>query len=167
MTKDNTGAVTLAVGNSGGSSTFSGVIDNGLGGTIAFTKNGAGTQILSGMNTYGGATTVNGGKLLINSPGILGGNSVVTVNNGCTLGGSGTIYGTINMVPGSMLVPGDTNVIATLTLANNSANTLTLNGNTLRYDISNVAGVCDKIALTGISGGLALNGVNTLSLIHI
>lgn len=45
-------------------STFGGVIQNGLG-TIAFTKNGTGDQTLTGINTYTGNTTVNGGNLIL------------------------------------------------------------------------------------------------------
>src|SRR5262249_20460421 len=57
---------TLTVGVSGGSGTFSGVLQVGNG-TLALTKRGAGTETLSGtMNTYTGATTVNGGTLLVN-----------------------------------------------------------------------------------------------------
>jgi autotransporter-associated beta strand protein len=91
-------------------------------------------------------------------------NSAVTVNNGCTLGGSGTINGTVTMAAGSMMVPGDNNVIGTLTLGKDSANALTLNGSGLRYDLSNVVDVCDKIFITGASGALVLNGVNIIAL---
>jgi fibronectin-binding autotransporter adhesin len=45
-----------------GTTTFSGSIQNGSG-TVAFTKSGANTQVLTGANTYGGATTVNNGIL--------------------------------------------------------------------------------------------------------
>ncbi|MBS1618599.1 MAG: autotransporter-associated beta strand repeat-containing protein, partial [Bacteroidetes bacterium] len=51
---------TLTVNVAAGSQTFSGTLRNGDGsgtdGTLAFTKTGAGTQILSGANTYTGAT---------------------------------------------------------------------------------------------------------------
>jgi autotransporter-associated beta strand protein len=49
-----------------GSTSFSGVIQNGAG-TVGITKSGAGTQILSGANTYTGTTTVNstGGALIL------------------------------------------------------------------------------------------------------
>ena len=162
LTRDITGAAYIGVGDNNGSSTFSGVIENGLG-TLSFTKSGTGIQTLVGMNSYTGATTVTGGTLFINSPGALA-NSAVTVNNGCTLGGSGTLSGTVNMFAGATLITGDTNVMGTLTLANNSATSLTLNGNSLRFDISNEAGVCDKIDITGEFGKLVLNGTNTIAL---
>ena len=58
----------LYIGNNNGSSTFGGVIENDLpggSGTISLTKNGTGTQVLSGTNTYSGSTTVNSGTLQI------------------------------------------------------------------------------------------------------
>lgn len=48
-----------------GSHTFSGTLANGNAGGLGFNKSGAGTQILSGANSYTGWTTVNGGELVI------------------------------------------------------------------------------------------------------
>ena len=158
----NTGSYTFSVGGANQSGAFSGVIQDGTG-KMSFQKNGSGVQILTGVNTYTGTTVVAGGTLLVNNLGSLAANSAVTVNNFATLGGSGTINGTVNVVAGGTLLPGDTNAIATLTLANTSGTTLTLNGNVLRYDLSNVAGVSDMIVLTG-TGGLVLNGVNSIAL---
>jgi fibronectin-binding autotransporter adhesin len=58
---------------------------------LSLVKSGAGTLALNGLNNYAGTTTVNGGKLNINS--VL--NSDVTVNAGGAIGGSGFIKGTI------------------------------------------------------------------------
>lgn len=55
----NGGQTTLAVGAAGGSGLYEGVIGNG----ITFTKVGAGTQIMSGLNAYNGPTTISGGVL--------------------------------------------------------------------------------------------------------
>jgi len=55
------GSNTLAVGVDNGSGTFSGA----MGGNIRLTKNGNGTQTLSGAATYTGATTINGGTLAL------------------------------------------------------------------------------------------------------
>jgi fibronectin-binding autotransporter adhesin len=72
------GTPTLTVGDNNATSTFSGVIKN-TAGTLALIKTGNGTLTLSGVNTYGGNTTINAGRL----QGVVGGssaNSTVIVN---------------------------------------------------------------------------------------
>lgn len=116
-------------------STFSGVAQNGgVGDTLAITKTGSTTQVLSGPNTYTGQTRIDGGTLLINGTHIeavsVTGNgygSLTTghfqVASGATFGGSGRISGNSsqtnsNMVlvqSGGMLTPGSAG-IGTLTL---------------------------------------------------
>ncbi len=87
-----TGAGTLA---------FSGAI-TGTGGNVAVE---AGTLVLTGTNTYTGATTVGGGgRLSVN--GSLG-NTAVSVQSGGELGGSGSIGGTIAVLAGGTLSPGN------------------------------------------------------------
>jgi autotransporter-associated beta strand protein len=83
----------------GGSSTLSNeiagrIIDNSTatGGTIGVIKEGAGRWVLSGSNSYTGATTVNAGSLIINGDQSAA-TGVLTVAANATLGGSGTIGG--------------------------------------------------------------------------
>jgi autotransporter-associated beta strand protein len=123
-------------------------------GTLAITKEGTGTWILSGVNTYSGATTVNGGKLLFNSPGTSAG-SAVTVNNGAILGGNTSINGNVVLNAGGMLAPGDVGSIGTLSLGVN----LALNDSSLLFDVS--SGVADKVSVVG---SLTVNGANTIIL---
>lgn len=87
----------LSVGGDNTSTTFSGIIS----GAGTFTKPGAGMLTLTGPNTYTGATTVSGGALWVNGSQP---QSAVTVSNGATLGGSGTV-GHINVV-GGIVAPG-------------------------------------------------------------
>ncbi len=131
---------------------------------VGLTKAGAGRLALSGTNTYDGATSVNAGTLLVNSPGSLHANSAVTVASGATLGGNGTIGGTVSIAAGGNLSPGaSAGAIGTLTLTNNTASALTLNGGNSGapnvFDLQ--TGSNDLVAVTG---NLVLNGVNTLSL---
>jgi|GEM_PF-916338 len=80
------GTPLLTVGASNvASATFSGVIQNGSG-TVALTKTGTGTQILSGANTYTGLTTVSVGTLEVTVNNALGTNAAGTsVTAGATL----------------------------------------------------------------------------------
>jgi fibronectin-binding autotransporter adhesin len=71
------GSATLTVGGNDKSTTFSGVI-SGTGGLV---KIGAGTQILTGANTYEGGTTFNGGYIGVSSLTPLGPGSL-TFNGG-------------------------------------------------------------------------------------
>lgn len=81
-----TGTSVLTLGGSG-SGTISGALTNaGAAGSsgLALTKSGSGTWTLSGANTYTGATTINGGRLILdysaNTP--IHSSSPVTLNGG-------------------------------------------------------------------------------------
>lgn len=78
------GTSTLTIGNNNAGGTFAGVIKNSTG-TVAVTKTGTGTQILSGVNQYAGPTTINGGTIQI------GVANAVPSTGGVVLGG-----GTLN-----------------------------------------------------------------------
>jgi outer membrane autotransporter protein len=122
---------TLQLGNGGANGSILGsVADNGtfavnrsdvftFGGAIsgsgAFQQNGSGTTILTAMNTYGGATTVNAGTLMVN--GSIAPSSGVTVNSGGTLSGTGTVASTV-VASGGRLAPGNGNV-GTLNVSGN------------------------------------------------
>lgn len=75
------GTNTIEVGALGSSETFSGVLNQGTGSTLAVTKLGAGTWTLTGANTYTGDTTVNAGVLAVNGNAIANGNKLV-INGG-------------------------------------------------------------------------------------
>lgn len=78
------GTCALTVGANGAGGTFGGSLRN-TSGTLDLIKTGSGTLALSGNNTFSGATSVSGGKLV----GVSGGscsNSAITVAAGCTFG---------------------------------------------------------------------------------
>jgi fibronectin-binding autotransporter adhesin len=66
------GGTTVTLGNTGHDGSFSGVMANGAGNVLSLVKVGAGTQILSGANTYSGTTTISNGVLQIGDGGTNG-----------------------------------------------------------------------------------------------
>jgi autotransporter-associated beta strand protein len=102
------GSKNLAVGGNNLSTTFGGVLQDGgsSGGTGgSLTKTGTGTLNLSGNNTYTGPTVVNSGLLFVS--GSIASSSLTTVNNGGTLGGTGTV-GNTQVNSGGTFAPGGT-----------------------------------------------------------
>jgi len=133
-------------------STISGVIsDAGLG--CGIIKIGAGTLVLSAVNTYDGPTTVSNGTLLVT--GQIDTN-VVTVAGG-TLGGSGALLGPVTVSFGGTLAPG-TSAIGTLTINNN----LTLDGN-LFFKVDKSLSPAQSNDVASVSGTLTSSGVGTLT----
>ena len=125
-------AATLSV-NLAGNDTFSGVL--GGAGTnennFGLTKTGNGTFTLSGPNSYTGTTVVNAGTLLINGSVT----SNVTVANGTTVGGTGTINSgnTLIVQSGGTVAPGTSPGIlnsGNVTLQSGSTLSVELNGTT-------------------------------------
>ena len=139
--------------NGTGSINVSAVIQNGTGAgasnSLTINSAGTGAVVLSGTNTYSGATMVTAGTLLIN--GTNSGAGAVTVNAG-TLGGSGTVTANTTVAAGASLAPGATNgtSTATLTLGTGTTGTTTING-TYRVDLGGaVAGTgYDQVSVLG------------------
>ncbi|MCB1129738.1 MAG: autotransporter-associated beta strand repeat-containing protein [Verrucomicrobiae bacterium] len=139
-----TGTTTLQIGNLGTNTEFAGSINNGANKTLALTKIGSGTLTLSGANGYTGPTNINNGTLSVT--GSITGTGLVTVNPGGTLGGSGSVAGTIiasgTIAPGASagtLTTGPTTLTGTLAIEIDGATgdklssngTLNLGGTTL------------------------------------
>src|SRR5262245_13199318 len=96
------GANRLTVGSNNLTTTFSGVIQDGGGGTGgSLTKMGNGKLTLSNASTYTGGTTLTKGTLLVtNTTGSGTGTGAVQVNKG-TLGGTGIITGAVTVGTGT------------------------------------------------------------------
>ena len=148
---------TLSVGADNTSTTFSGTLQDGRS-TLALTKVGTGTLIVTGINTYTGSTTVDAGSLIVD--GTIA-SSQTLVNAGGLLGGRGSLSGAL--VNGGIVSPGD------------SPGTLTVSGNytqsaagTLRIEIAGIPpSQHDILAVNGhasLSGTLQLIGLGSFRL---
>ncbi len=139
--------VTLTIGSDGTSpAAYSGIISDGTAASVSLTKTGAGVLILSGENSYNGATTISEGTV---EPGAVSSlsNSTRVVMNGGTLS-TGTGYdvtaGPLSLEAGSTIALG-TGVHSVIFAASdaetwNAAATLTVNGWTGFAEASGTAG---------------------------
>jgi fibronectin-binding autotransporter adhesin len=97
--------------------TYSGKLYSGGGGNAGVTKAGAGTLILTASNTYWAATQIDAGTLQVNNAtGSATGSGGVNVNDGGTLGGTGSVAGAASVADGGQLAAGAGGA-GTLTLA--------------------------------------------------
>ncbi len=130
----------------GGTLTLSGagngVLDKVLPGTGGLIKTGAGTWTLPLANTYTGPTSVNAGILRVT--GSIA-NGAVTVANGGTLGGTGSLGGALAVQSGGTLAPGSGG-IGRLTVAGGIG---LQNGAFASLEINKTAGIRDVLATPG------------------
>lgn len=133
-----TGTITVSVGNLNTNTTLDGLFQQSNGNTdLALTKVGTGTFTLKGVNTYEGATTVNGGTLDVTTGSIT--NSAVTVNNtgtfklnagktisGLTVNAGGTAqFAGSEIISNAAAIKGANGV---LDLVNTTVDTINVNG---------------------------------------
>lgn len=132
---------------------YSSAFGNDIAGNAGLTKLGAGSLVLNGINTYVGATAVNGGSLKVNGSIV----SNTTVGSGGILGGTGMVANVI-VASGGRLAPG------------NSPGTLTAHGSVVQQPGSaidmeidgpgsgNGAGNYDRLVLTGVGSTYTAGG---------
>ncbi|TAL04862.1 MAG: glycosyl hydrolase family protein [Verrucomicrobia bacterium] len=138
----------------GGNFLVTGVITNGTTFGNAVAKNGSGTLTLAGTNVYSGITAVTNGTLRVN--GVIGTNTVTLVN--ATLSGNGVIRGPVTLIDSSVLSPG--NSVGVLTVSNS----VTLAGTTLMELNRGGSPNCDRLVTTSITyaGALVVTNVGAL-----
>ncbi|MEO5915947.1 MAG: autotransporter-associated beta strand repeat-containing protein [Luteolibacter sp.] len=115
-----------------GTNANSGIIS----GAVSLSKIGDGTQILGGANSYTGTTTVGAGRLIID--GFQTGAGTVTVQNGGTLGGDGSIAGSLHFDSGANFLFNPLSIF-----------TVNGSGNVINFDnfgITNLAGLDATVA---------------------
>ena len=151
--------------------------DGGI--ALNLTKNGAGTVLLTGTNTYTGNTTINGGTLILSNESFSAGSPIISLANGAnlnisglvnpfvlgggqTLKGSGTLVGAVSDTPGTTFTPGGITNVGTLHFSSD----LTLAGNeTLNFDLGKTptsAGGTNSDQLT-VVGNLTINSGTTVN----
>jgi autotransporter-associated beta strand protein len=159
-------STTLTIGGTSASpvtqnATFNGVL---AGPSLNLVKNGGGTQILAGANTYGGNTTINAGTLLFGGTSTGTGQLTVGVANaadtGATLAGSGMIANNVLVNANGHLSPNNSaGGISTLTI-NHALNIS--GGAVLDYDFGAGNGgtssfsPSDVIDVTTVNGNLTI-----------
>ena len=154
------------------------MIANGTSSGMSLTKTGNGTQVLTGSNTYTGATSISGGRLVVGPGGSINGSSGVTINGGGLTynsatalskpisfsGGGGVLSGT--GVLGTAVTIGSNAILA----PGNSPGTLTATngmvwspGGTYLWEVNSLSGAAgtnwDLLSVT--AGGLDLTGLST------
>ncbi|TPQ36250.1 autotransporter [Bradyrhizobium guangdongense] len=139
------GAKTLTTGSNNTSTVVDGAI-SGIGGGL--TKVGTGTLVLTGTNTYTGATTISAGTLAINGFGSIASSSLVTVNATLDISGSAVAFNAITTLAG-----GASGIV------NLGANGLVVTNGSTEF-----AGVIQGTGGFEVFGGTqTLSGVNTYS----
>ncbi|MCX6980152.1 MAG: autotransporter-associated beta strand repeat-containing protein [Verrucomicrobia bacterium] len=157
FTSGYTGSVTTLTLNpvSGVTATYSGVIANG---TMALTKTGLGTQILSGANTYTGLTTISAGTLKLGATGDATNTPLGTILAGTTVSGTGTLDlngFTLGTAEGLSL--SGTGTSSSGALANSAATAATYSG------LVALGGSASIVAGGGTGANIILSNVGTIS----
>ena len=103
--------------------TLSGTLSDGAAGKLALTQSGSGTTILTGTNTYSGATTIPDGTLQVGNAtaGSIGGSSAISVSGG-------GILSLVNVNGGTFTNGVSNNVGGIGTVSIDSTGTTTLSG---------------------------------------
>ncbi|HEV2331379.1 MAG TPA: RICIN domain-containing protein [Verrucomicrobiae bacterium] len=144
ITNSSSASAVLTIGNNNANGVFAGRIVNGQG-TLALAKTGAGSEILTGYNTYTGSTSVNDGTLALSGSGSISSSAVIaigadatldasalagqtfTLNSGQILEGNGTVNVNLQVNPGAKVMPGSVSNLGTLSVGG----TVQLQGTTI------------------------------------
>ncbi|MDY0166608.1 MAG: autotransporter-associated beta strand repeat-containing protein [Thermoguttaceae bacterium] len=151
MTGNSIGTATHQVTFNTHSGTLANLGELNGGGTLV--KSSAGMLVFDGTNDYTGPTWVDAGTLLVN--GTHTGGGAYTVGSGATLGGTGSIGSVVGVNTGGRLAPGAS--IGTLaignhlTMAGGSVFEWEFNSDTVTADLLNLDGHLDLDSLGGVA----------------
>jgi autotransporter-associated beta strand protein len=148
---------TLIVGNNNATSAYAGGLADNVGsggvisgGSLALTKTGTGTLVITGYNTYSGSTAVNSGNISVNGGAILG-TSSVTVNGGTSNAASLYVNGGTISTTGQVNVNGGSLYIGSGAVL--SSGSTAINSGSLGVD-----GLISSTGALKIAGGVTLSG---------
>lgn len=148
----NSGKATEVSGQTGSTVTLSGVLSGVDGGAGALTKDGAGTLILSGANTFSGGVTVNAGTLQAGNASALGTGAVKIAGGQLSVASGVTLNQTAIEIVLSDKYKSDSGVAAIT-----GSGSITLNGTTIKLSkgeldsLTTVTEMTFKIADASIS----------------
>ncbi|MEG0868268.1 MAG: autotransporter-associated beta strand repeat-containing protein [Hafnia sp.] len=130
---------------------------NIISGTGSLVQSGSGATVLTGNNTYTGATSVSSGSLFVNGN-QSSASGLTSVASGASLGGNGTIGGSVTIADGGILTPGASEgVTGTLTI---KGNLVLAAGSLLNYSLGQAGAVGGALNdLTVVNGNLTLDGI--------
>jgi autotransporter-associated beta strand protein len=158
FTATGSGSKTLTLqGSTAGIGEISGaVVNNSAANTTSLTKNGTGTWVLSGVNTYTGATTINAGTL-----------SIATITNGGVagaLGNSTNAAGNLVLGGGTLEYTGSANSTdRNFTLTAGTTSTISVTNSSAALTISGTSATTNGALTKAGSGTLILSGNNSYS----
>ncbi|TAL02656.1 MAG: hypothetical protein EPO07_07085, partial [Verrucomicrobia bacterium] len=169
LTSIGSAGITLAAGGgtidlNGNVVTYGGSIGNGGSGSLLVKSSLAGGVLnLQGANSYSGNTTVTNATLVINNAsGSATGLGNVLVQNAATLGGTGSVAGSVTVASGGTLMPGggfyDLGIGNDLTLAAGSKTWMQIQHLPLSNNVVNIADTFTAggtLIVTNLGGALA------------
>lgn len=155
------GSATLTIGASGGGGTFGGVIQNGSG-VVSLVKDGSGTITLTNNHTYTGTTSIDEGTLTVDGQiGAVTAAGTLSIANGATLSGSGTVTANISGASGStILASGNLTLGRTDSTAGvSTAGALTVGTNTVTLRDADAAVLGGVTSISAGGSLVAANGI--------
>jgi len=155
----------------GATDAYSGNIANGAAG-MTITKSGTGTQILSGSNTYSGATRVSGGMLQFAKVAALYGGTTASWTAANLAVGSGAMLAFNVGGTNEFTTANVTTLLTNLAASTSATSNGMAAGSILAFDTTNASGnsftisnvIADTTGAAGGTRGLTKLGVNTLVL---